>query len=301
VSQFPILSGVLPMLITPFDQEGRPDERSLIRLIDHVLASEADGVAVLGLASEAHALSDGERRRLTELILAHIAGRLPVLVAATAESTALALGLARHAEQHGAAAVMLAPPYTTRAGPAALALHYGAVAGGVSLPIMIQDAPGYIGTGLGPSLIAQLVRQHPNIRYVKTEELPAGVSVANLRDQLDEDVAIFSGAGGLYLLDTLDAGAAGTIPGCDVPELLVAVVRAYRLGHIPDARALFRNVLPLLVYQLQSLDLCVACTKAVLVHRGIITHGDLRPPGLILDRWARAQLLDRYHEVSLSL
>jgi len=64
------LQGELPMLATPFDRGGQLDEEGLTRLIDHVLASEADGLAALGLAAEAHALADAERERLAERILA---------------------------------------------------------------------------------------------------------------------------------------------------------------------------------------------------------------------------------------
>lgn len=285
------------MLVTPFDRDGQPDERSLCRLIDHVMASGAEGVAAFGLASEAHALSDGERRRLTELIAARIAGRLPLLVTVSAESTVLTVDLARHAERSGAAAVMVAPPHRTRAEPSALARHFGAVAEAIALPLMIQDAPGYIGASLGCALIAQLTREHPNMCYVKTEALPAGASVATLRDHVGEAVGIFSGTGGLYLLDTLEAGADGVIPGSDIPDLLVPIVRAYRDGRTEEAEAMFRRVLPLLVYQLQSLELCIACTKAILAHRHVIAHADPRPPAPTLSRGARARLLRLYDEV----
>ena len=78
------------MLATPFDADGAPDTESLSRLVDHVTASGAHGVSAFGLAAEAHALSSAERQRLAELILERVAGRIPVVITVTAESTALA-------------------------------------------------------------------------------------------------------------------------------------------------------------------------------------------------------------------
>jgi 4-hydroxy-tetrahydrodipicolinate synthase len=288
------------MLVTPFREDGALDEQSLVRLVEHVLASGADGIAVGGLASEAHALSGRERRRVVEVVASRARGRVPVLVTASAESTPLAVDLARHAEQHGATAVMLAPPSVTRAGASGLARHYAAVAEAVRLPLMIQDAPAYIGKELGIEFIARLAREHPTIRYVKTEAVPAGAIVAELRAQLGEAIGLFSGAGGLYVLDTLRAGSAGTIPGCDVPELLVAVFRAYAEGHVARSEALFRRILPLLVYQMQALDICIASQKCILAHRGIIARPDLRSPGLVLARHAVADLITLYEALDLS-
>lgn len=294
------LRGVLPMLATPFDPDGRVHADGLTRLVDHVLNSGADGLAAFGLASETYALSDSERRELAEAILARVAGRRPVLITVTTESTALAVDFARHAQRSGATALMLAPPRVTRAGPAALARHYGAVAAAVDVPIMVQDAPGYIGVGLGAGLIARIVRAHPNVRYVKIETLPAAPAIAELRAEMGDAVTIFSGNGGLYLMNTLRGGAVGTIPGCDIPEPFVAIYRAHAAGDATGAEALFRRILPLLVYQNQSLDLYIACTKAVLAHRGLIAHPGLRPPGLILDSRSVADVIGLYEEVSWS-
>jgi dihydrodipicolinate synthase/N-acetylneuraminate lyase len=286
------------MLVTPFDADGEVDEQSLGRLVDHVLAAGPAGIAAFGLASETHTLAEDERRRLAEFILARVGGRLPVLITVTAESTPLAVGLARHAQQHGAAVLMLAPPRVTRTGAAGLARHYSAVAAAVDLPIMIQDAPGYIGVGLGAGLIAEIVREHANVRSVKTEALPAASAIAELRAQLGDAVAIFSGNGGLYLLDTFRGGAAGAIPGCDIPECFVTIYRAYDEGRIEDAEVLFGRLLPLLVYQNQSLDLLIATTKALLAHRGIIANDSLRPPAPPLDRRGKQEIVALYERAT---
>ena len=289
------------MLVTPFLEDGALDEEGLIRLVEHVVGSKVHGIAVGGLASEAHALSDQERRRIMEIITSQVRGRVPVLVAVTAESTPLAIALARHAEQSDATAIMLAPPFITRAGIGDLQRHYGAVAEAVRLPIVIQDAPGYIGRELGVELMACLVREYSNICSVKTEALPAGSIIAELRAKLGQSVSIFSGTGGLYFLDALRAGAAGTVPGCDVPRFLVGVYQAYAAGRLAEAEDRFRKILPLLVYQMQSLDICIASEKCILAHKGIIARPHLRSPAPGLGRHAIDVLIALYEELNASL
>lgn len=293
----PSLEGVIPMLVTPFDARGDPDERSLGRLIEHVLDSGVACLAFGGLASESHALSDGERRYLTECVLAHVASRASVLIGVTAESTPLVLGLARHAYQHGAAAVMLAPPAVTQVSAATLSRHYAQVGEAIDLPIMIQDASRYLGGGIGAQVIQQLVQSYPHVKYVKTESVPSGSIIADLRQQLGDTVSIFSGGGGVHLMDDLRAGAAGTIPGCDVPALLVEVYRTFREGQSAEAEALFRRFLPLIVYEMQTLDFGIACQKSLLVYQGIIASAGLRPPARPLSQRDEAELVAKYGSI----
>jgi len=79
---------------------------------------------------------------------------------------------------------MLAPPRVTHALAHDLARHYAAVASAVNVPIMIQVAPGYIGVSLGLALIKQIASDYSNIRYLKTEALPAVTAITELRERI---------------------------------------------------------------------------------------------------------------------
>lgn len=289
------------MLITPFDANGDPDGGSLARLVEHAVRSGSGSLAIGGLASESHALSYDERCSVAEHVLHHVAGRVSVVVGVSAESTQVALKLARHAQENGAAAIMLAPPAVTQVSAPALARHYEQVADAVDVPMMIQDASLYAGAPLGTQLLRQLVQRYPHIRYVKTESVPSSSVIEDLRIELGEVVSIFSGGGGLHLMDALRAGAVGTIPGCDIPAVLVAVYRAFSDGRSVEAEQLFRRALPLLVYEMQSLDFCIACQKSLLVHQRVIDRAGLRPPGRVLTATQEAQLIATYQSIQPEL
>src|SRR4051812_26851498 len=95
------LQGAVPMLATPFDADDAVDETGLRRIVEHVIAAGANGLAVGGLASEAHGLTPGERERVTEAVVDQVHGRVGILVTVTAESTATAVALAAHAAANG--------------------------------------------------------------------------------------------------------------------------------------------------------------------------------------------------------
>src|SRR5260221_4614274 len=108
----PLLSGVFPMLPTPFDATGDIVWGDLDRLFAFEREGGSNGLAALGLGGEAGRLEPAERRAVAERVLATVGGRAPVIIGASAQDTATACRLAAHAAHHGAAAVMVAPPAT---------------------------------------------------------------------------------------------------------------------------------------------------------------------------------------------
>ena len=97
-------------MATPFTDGGALDRQGLPRLVERALETGIAGFTVLGIAGEAHRLTDEERRRVIETVVKEVRGRVPVAVGASASGTHLAAALARMAQDSGAQALMLAPP-----------------------------------------------------------------------------------------------------------------------------------------------------------------------------------------------
>ncbi len=276
------LAGTFPMLPTSFDHDGRMLVADLPRLIDHVVAEGAEGLALLGLAGEGAHLSAEERLATVDTVMRHVATDIPVIVTATSNELPTALRLARHAAEHGAAAVMIAPPSATKLGPEEMFEHYAVLAAAVHpTPVMVQDAPTFLGVALDAQLICALASETDNIQYAKTEAVPAGQAVRDLAPAREQGTVIFGGQAGLHAIDVLDAGAAGLIPGCEIISPLSQLVRAHRLGDRDTAIALHRQVLPLLNFMFQSLDFYLACTKTLLHRRGVLSSDRTRTPAVV--------------------
>ncbi len=291
------LGGVLPMLITPFQANGEIAYDDLRRVLDFVLGAAPDGVSVLGLAGEVGALSTDERISITDVVLRN-AGALPVVVGCSAPDTVTALRLVRHAADGGAAAVMIAPPSASDWGRDRVVDHYLQLArASAPVPVMVQDAPAFIGTALDEDLVEHLAALEPGIRYAKPEVLPAAEPVARL---MAAGLRVFGGHGGLYAIDVLEAGAAGLIPGPEVTAGLTEVVAAWTDGRAEDARALHQRLLPLLSFEFQGLAHYVRCSKALLGWFGALHETGSRAYPEPLGSVSRRQLLERAARVGLS-
>jgi 4-hydroxy-tetrahydrodipicolinate synthase len=281
--------GIYPAICTPFAADDAVDldaQRSVVRF---ALAAGAHGIVAFGLAGEVSRLSADERRRLTDVIVDEVGGAVPVLVGAGASSVRESIEIAHHAERAGASCIVLPAP-SGGTGEVALVEYFARIAASVSLPVMIQDAPAYLGVGLGPALVQRIAEAADNVRLVKLEAGPAEMST--WFDALGDDFAIWGGDGGVYLLDCIRSGAHGIIPGADLVDLLVAVYEAHALGDEAHADALFARVLPTLVFEMQdSIDHYNACAKLVLKERGVLTRTHLRQPAASLSRISQELLI----------
>ena len=72
--------GIFPVVPTTFHEDGTLDLASQKRVLDFMIDAGVDGLAILANFSEQFAISDEERRILTETILGHVAGRVPGIV-----------------------------------------------------------------------------------------------------------------------------------------------------------------------------------------------------------------------------
>jgi 4-hydroxy-tetrahydrodipicolinate synthase len=285
------LSGVVPMLPTPFDDIGRILWDDFAPIISYQLENGAHGIAALGLGGEASRLSIEERLEVTDTVLRSVPPDTRVLIGVSADDTASACALARHAAQGGATAVMSAPPRIPTISKQALRDHYLAVCdAAASIEVMVQDAPSFIDVSLGAEFVAELAAGRTNVRYAKSEGFPAAARTAELVALLGERVRVFGGVSGLHYLDVLDAGAEGMIPGCEAPAEFVGIYDAYRAGRRDEAALRFARLQPLLVFEAQTLDIFIASSKAILKSRGIIRSDALRAPNP-LDAGSRRVLM----------
>lgn len=294
------LRGVFPMLVTPFGADGAVALHDVTRLVDHALAEGALGLAILGLGGESGSLEVAERKQLAETVLRHRPAKIPVIVGTTGQTRAVATELARHAAEHGAAALMVAPPSGGALGREGLLDYYAQVAEAAgATAVMVQDAPAYIGTSLGAAFAAELAARHANVGYLKAEGFPILDQVAEAVDALaGTSIGVFGGNGGVHTIDALAGGAVGMIPGCECVREHQAMFAAFAAGRPDEATAIYRRVMPLLTYQLQSLDFLIACNKELLRRRGIIANGRLRKGPALSDRSRAA--LHRYAEEALA-
>lgn len=289
------LRGVIPITATPFDAEGRVDEDSIVTLVEFEARCGVHGLNVLGIMGEFHKLTESERRRVAEVFIKSAAGRFPIVVGTSHAGTGACIELSQAAEAAGAAAVMVAPPPGLK-GDAAILAHYRAVAGGLSIPIVVQDEPVTTGVIMPPDLIVRIGSELPACRYVKLEEPPTPTKITALRRLVGSDrLRIFGGMNGMYFFEELSRGAIGIMTGVAVPDILVKIYDLFVAGNAAGAAEMYDRYASYIRYEGQ-VGVGIALRKEVLRLRGAIRSSYVRPPGPALDDVTRAELraiLDR--------
>ena len=293
------MTGVFPIAPTPFTDGGDLDVDGQRRVLDCMIDQGVDGICILANYSEQFLLADRERETLLDVCLAHVNGRVPVIVTCSHFSTRIAAERARAAATAGAAMLMLMPPYHgtgLRAEDEGVVQHFAAVAEAANLPIMVQDAP-LSGVQLSVPLLARLARDVPHVRYFKIEVAGAAAKLRALIDAGGDAIAgPFDGEESITLMADLDAGATGTMPSALLPDLIRPVVVHFREGRRAEAGAAYAQILPLINYENRQCGL--RATKSVMKEGGVIASDAVRHPLAPLQPATRAGLLALAAEVS---
>lgn len=293
-----LLKGVLPVVHLPYDHNQQIDWDTLRREIDFVYECGADGV-VMAMVTEVLRLRESERRALAEKLVEFSAGRGSVVISVGAESTFMATELARHAESVGADALMAIPPVATALDESQLRHYFEAIFSATSLPLVVQDASSYVGKAMTAAFQAELFHVMGERIYFKPEAAPVGPVISAIYELTEGKAQIFEGSGGSMLVENYRRGLAGTMPGTDLLDAIVALWRALQAGDDDRVYAIAPLVTSILALAV-NLDAYLAIEKHLMCRRGIFVNQIVRGPvGFTLDDKTRAEvdrLFDRLME-----
>ncbi len=285
--------GVFPVVPTIFDERGELDLDGQKRALDFMIDAGSDGLCILANFSEQFVLTDAERDRVMETALAHVAGRVPVIVTTTHFGSSICAERSRRAQDLGAAMVMIMPPYhgaTFRVPEARIYEFYQRVSDAISIPIMIQDAP-VAGTPLSAPFLARMAREIANVAYFKIE---VPFAAAKLRDLIalggDAIIGPWDGEEAITLMADLDAGATGAMTGGGYPDGIRQIMDPWFAGDRAGAKAAYAKWLPLINYENRQCGL-IAC-KVLMQEGGVIRSDTVRHPLSPLAAPTRAGLIE---------
>lgn len=281
------LSGVVPILVTPFDPAGRIDEDSLRSLIDFNIAAGVHGLGV-ALGSEIFKLNEAERDLVTRTVVRHVNGRVPVVINTGASGTDLAVQYSRAAEAAGADALMVIPPFFMPASAAEIVAYYRTIDKAVGIPIILQDVPQ---APVPPQMALALANDCSNVRYIKVETLPVTTKVAEMTAAVKDRLVVFGGAGGSYFIEEMRRGASGTMPFCSQPTAFVDTWDRFQAGDERGARETFdRTIMAVNRLGAQGGDLFFHLHKQLLVRLGVIRHAHVRGPTIAVDAVSQREI-----------
>lgn len=284
------LHGVLPVFQTPYHADESIDWSTLEHEIHWLLDAGAHGV-VMAMVSEYLRLDLNERREMAAKVVQFVGDRGTTIISVGAESARMAEENARHAESVGASGLMAIPPVSIAVGEAELLEYYRRIIRACSIPVVVQDASGYVGRPMSIAMQAALSDEFGTERiYYKPEASPIGPRLSQLRDATQGQAKIFEGTGGIALLDSFRRGIVGTMPGADLIHAIVALWQALTVGDEQRAYSLSLPISALIAVQ-NSLDAFLAVEKHLLVRQGIFKNTLVRGPvGYQLDDETREEV-----------
>ena len=277
-------TGVYLITVTPFTDDGELDLASTDRMVDFCLQAGVTGLTVLGIMGEATKLTAEESRVFVKQVLTRVAGRVPVVVGASAPGFAPMRELTETVMTMGASGVMVAPPSTVRTDDQIVA-YFDMVNEtlGKDVPWVLQDHPVATGVQMSTSVIVRILKYSPTCVMLKHEDCPGLAKLSAIRAAGDRGetprVSILTGnGGGLFLPEELTRGADGAMTGFAYPEMMVDVCRAHAAGDVDRAQDIFDAYLPLARYEQQA-GIGLAVRKHILAARGVIASAAIRKPG----------------------
>ncbi len=238
-----MFQGSLVALVTPF-RDGKVDEAKLRELVAFHVQNGTDAIVPCGTTGESPTLSHAEHKRVVEIVIEAVGGRVPVVAGTGSNSTAEAIDLTAHAKKAGAAGALVVNPYYNKPTQEGLYRHFRAIAEAVDIPILVYNIQGRTAVNVETDTLARLA-QIPNIVGVK--------EASGSLDQMTQvilacgpDFTVLSGDDNLTL-PLMAVGGRGVISVVAnvVPKETAEMTRAALEGDWKRARELFHRLFPL--------------------------------------------------------
>lgn len=265
--------GVFTVMITPLDADAKVNLKALAEFTDWQIREGVHGLIPLGSTGEFLSLSEEDRDAVARTVIDTAAGRVPVLIGTGAEDTREAVRLSRKAEAMGADGVMTIPPFYSTPTDDELVEHYRAIAGAISIPVMVYNNPATANVDLKPELLARIA-EIDGCDYVKESTL----EVTRIRDIIRLAGTNMTAFGGILGFESFVMGAEGWVavasnvaPG---PMARIFTLAADE-KKFDEARALYLEWLPII--QAVGGQAYVAGSKALLNHMGFAAGAPLPP------------------------
>ena len=289
------IRGIIPAMVTPFDKQGKVSEGGLRKLVDYLIKGGVHGLFPVGSQGEFYALEKEEKKKIMEIVLDQVKGKVSVYAGTGAITTKETITLTKMAQDIGVDAASIIPPFFISPTQNELYEHYLAVAKSTSLPLLLYNNPGRTGVSLSADLVVRLSKVD-NIIGIKDSSGDM-TSTAEYIRRTSDDFSVLAGRDTL-IYGTLLYGGKGAIAATAnvAPKLVVGIYEAYVRGDIEQAKKAQAELAPLrLAFSLGSFPVVI---KDALELIGIEV-GTTRPPIKSLNKDKQEMLRNTLQQMGL--
>ena len=260
-------TGVGTALVTPFTKSAALDEAAVRRLGRRQIDAGIHFLCPCGTTGESPTLTDAEKLRIVEILVAEAGGRVPILAGAGGYNTKEVIELAREMEKRGASGFLSVTPYYNKPTQEGLYQHYKAIADSTALPIVVYNVPGRTGVNVEIATLARLA-QIPNIVGVKE----ASGNVTQMVDvcrSVPGSFLVLSGDDALTL-PLMSVGGRGiiSVASNEIPAEMAQMVEAAERNDFAAARAVHDRIVALM--QINFIEANPVPVKAAMAAMGLL-------------------------------
>jgi len=291
VPNFTSFSGVYPAMVTPFDENEKLDEGRLRALVNFLIERKLEGLYITGSTGESFLMSPEERKRVVEITVEEVRGRIPVIAHIGAIGTHSSIDLARHAEASGVDAISSVPPFYWGFSPDQVYGYYADITAATALPMLAYNVPM---AALGFDIIKRISQIDGliGVKYTATTHH----EILRIKEEIGKDFVVFSGADEMAM-SGMAFGADGVIGSFynSMPEIWLAMRDAVAAGNIAEAKRLQEIGNAVIFFSLSRGG--VTCIKRALAWMGCDAGYVRRPLGNYVDKAAEEKLKDEFRRL----
>ena len=274
------LNGMGVALITPFKEDESVDYAALRSLVDFQISNGTDYLVVLGTTAETPTLTETEKEKIVETIVAQNDGRIPIILGIGGNNTRAVIEKIQNTDFTNIDAILSVAPYYNKPSQEGLYQHYKAIAQSTTMPIILYNVPGRSGVNITAQTTLRLAHEFENIVAIK-EASGNFVQIDEIIKNKPTNFMVISGDDGItFPLITLGAVGVISVIGNAFPKEFSRMVRLATRGDLSGARQIHYRFTELI--ELLFVDGNPAGVKSMLSVMGMINN-KLRLP-LVQDR-----------------
>ncbi len=272
------ISGIIAVLNTAFSEDGKTvmyDE--LEKHVEYALYSGVKGFLVPALAAEVYTLSKEERIQMVKTVLKTVNGRAKVIGCATAKTQEERLEAFSSLIELGCDVINVALEYDN---DEQYRKNLREIASLNPKTLMVQDwSNGY---GVPDNLIVELFNEIKAFKYYKIETVPANIKYSRIISLTNGKLAVGGGWAVSQMYNALERGVHMMMP-TGMYEVYVKIYDLYKEGKFQESKQLFNDLLPVLAFSNQNLEISILYFKMMMKKQGIYTSDFYRTKTLAID------------------
>ena len=289
------LTGVIGVINSPFLNDDTIDEISLGRYVQHAIISGAKGLLTLGMASEVNKLTLEEKDIIVRTVVREAKGRVSVICGVSASSQQERLHLAEKFGGFGCDGIMLNIPFESEKTFIRQVSEIAELQPGF---LMIQDWS-FNGFGIPIEVIVKLHKEITCFSSYKVEVVPAGIKYTKALMATNGQLHVSGGWASSQMIEALDRGVHAFMSTI-LPDVYHRIFQLYRAGKRDSAKALFYELVPILAFSHQHLDISIHFNKRLVWKQGLFSTTNVRQPILPFDKY-HEKVADELIDKALSL